>query len=90
MASNHLTAVSIFCFAALLNTSTSMAAPHFPDRFPADTTKKDSIRYTPFKGLPLKAERNIKLTTTEGTWMSVDLSPDGKTIVFDLLGDLYT
>jgi imidazolonepropionase-like amidohydrolase/Tol biopolymer transport system component len=27
--------------------------------------------------------------TTEGTWMSVDLSPDGKTIAFDMLGDIY-
>lgn len=26
---------------------------------------------------------------TEGTWMSVDVSPDGKTIMFDLLGDIY-
>ena len=25
-----------------------------------------------------------------GTWMNVDLSPDGKTIIFDLLGDIYT
>ena len=31
----------------------------------------------------------VKLDTTSGTWMSVDVSPDGKQIVFDLLGDLY-
>jgi Tol biopolymer transport system component/imidazolonepropionase-like amidohydrolase len=30
------------------------------------------------------------LNTTEGTWMNLDVSPDGKTIVFDLLGDIYT
>jgi imidazolonepropionase-like amidohydrolase/Tol biopolymer transport system component len=32
----------------------------------------------------------VTIDTRTGTWMSVDVSPDGKTIVFDLLGDLYT
>jgi Tol biopolymer transport system component len=42
------------------------------------------------KGLPLKAERKIEFTTDEGTWLSLDISPDGRTIVFELIGDLYT
>ncbi len=44
----------------------------------------------PNAGLPLKAARTHTFTTTKGTWMSLDVSPDGQTIVFDLLGDLYT
>ncbi|MEK6253843.1 MAG: hypothetical protein N2B05_04005, partial [Gemmatimonadales bacterium] len=31
----------------------------------------------------------ISVDTDEGTWMSVDVSPDGREVVFDLLGDLY-
>ena len=41
-------------------------------------------------GLPLKAERKIAFDTDEGTWVSLDVSPDGKTIVFELVGDIYT
>ncbi len=29
-------------------------------------------------------------TTNEGTWMNLDVSPDGRLIAFDLLGDIYT
>jgi len=40
--------------------------------------------------LPIRAARTIRFTTHEGSYMSVDVSPDGRTLVFDLLGDLYT
>ena len=33
--------------------------------------------------------REIDFTTSEGTWMAVDLSPDGQQLVFDLLGHIY-
>ena len=39
--------------------------------------------------LPLEAGRTIAITTDEGSWLSLDVSPDGRTVVFDLLGDLY-
>lgn len=42
------------------------------------------------KPLPLEGARTVSFTTDEGSWMSLDVSPDGQTIVFDLLGDLYT
>src|SRR5882757_8035800 len=41
-------------------------------------------------GLPLKPTRTVEFSTDEGTWMSVDVSPDGNTLVFDLVGHLYT
>jgi Tol biopolymer transport system component/imidazolonepropionase-like amidohydrolase len=34
--------------------------------------------------------KKVTITTDEGTWMDLDVSPDGKTIVFDLLGDIYS
>ena len=39
--------------------------------------------------LPLEG-RTVRIDRTEGSWMSLDVSPDGATIVFDFLGDLFT
>lgn len=71
--------------AAAAATVTATAQPK-----PDTTAKKDSIPHTKFSGLPLKPERQVKFSTKEGTWMSVDVSPDGNTVAFDLLGDIYT
>jgi CubicO group peptidase (beta-lactamase class C family)/Tol biopolymer transport system component len=35
------------------------------------------------------AQRPVSFTTIEGTWMSLDIAPDGRTIAFELLGDVY-
>ena len=42
-----------------------------------DTSKK--------KDLPLTAGRKVAFTTDKASWMSLDVSPDGRTIVFDVL-----
>ena len=38
---------------------------------------------------PRGAVREIDFVTDQGTWMSVDISPDGRWIIFDLLGNIY-
>lgn len=56
-------------------------------RIKTDSTKKEKSKKREY--LPLDAGRKIKIKSTEGSWMSLDVSPDGKTIVFDFLGDIY-
>jgi Tol biopolymer transport system component/imidazolonepropionase-like amidohydrolase len=51
----------------------------------SDTTKEKKAT----KELPLEPDRTIRLQTKEGTWISLDVSPDGKTLVFDMMGDIY-
>ncbi|MDX1645880.1 MAG: amidohydrolase family protein [Longimicrobiales bacterium] len=52
---------------------------------PSDSTREEAE-----SGLPLEPGRELTFQAREGTWMSVDVSPDGETLIFDLLGDLYT
>jgi imidazolonepropionase-like amidohydrolase/Tol biopolymer transport system component len=38
----------------------------------------------------LGPSQTVAFDTSEGTWMNLDVSPDGRRVVFDLLGDIYT
>ncbi len=70
----------------MLVTTSAMSLTYWQDE-DKNTTQKGQTTY---KDLPLKAERTLKFNTKEGTWISVDISPDGSTIAFDMMGDLYT
>lgn len=65
-----------------------VTAQNGKDSVKTDTVKKEKPKKK--KDLPLEPARKIAIKSNEGTWMSLDVSPDGKTIVFDFLGDLYT
>lgn len=59
----------------------------------ADSAATDTTRTEEKKGwdvaVPAVPSDTVQFEATEGTWISVDVSPDGKEIVFDLLGDIY-
>src|SRR5215470_11462249 len=51
---------------------------------------KDEKKPTWDVAAPPLPTRQVPINVDEGTWMNVDVSPDGRTIAFDLLGDIYT
>jgi imidazolonepropionase-like amidohydrolase/Tol biopolymer transport system component len=65
-----------------LQKQASQGGPGSPPAATADPKAWDvSARHGP--------GRDVAIDTREGTWMSLDVSPDGREIVFDLLGDIY-
>jgi imidazolonepropionase-like amidohydrolase/Tol biopolymer transport system component len=67
-------AIALFAFPVILGAQRGPQTPRDPMQ----------------EGLPLRPTRTTSFTTRAGNWMSVDVSPDGNTLVFDLLGDVYT
>ncbi len=50
--------------------------------------KKDAPKWS--VELTQGGAKSISFSTDEGTWLDLDVSPDGRTIAFSLLGDIYT
>jgi hypothetical protein len=52
--------------------------------------KSDSKEEKPWDvNTPPGPFKSVNFDLSEGTWMNLDVSPDGNSIVFDLLGDIY-
>lgn len=73
--------------AAILVAAAGVALPAAAQETPDTAAARKKQEAAP---LPLTAARTISIDTDEGSWLSLDVSPDGRTIVFELLGDLYT
>ena len=61
------------------------AAPASANPAAADSVEKWDV--TAPRGATI---RQVPIRTDEGTWMDVDVSPDGRMLAFALLGDIYT
>lgn len=72
--------------AAALACSTSVFAQAPASPPPADAKPEKWDVNAP----PGMTTRKVPIAVDEGSWMNVDVSPDGRTIAFDLLGDIYT
>ena len=62
--------------AVVLGVGQAQAEPAKPAKWDVNAPPGQTIRQAP-------------INVDEGTWMDLDVSPDGKTLVFDLLGDIY-
>jgi len=78
--------------AAALLAGAALVASNFSAPLAAQKKGKDAKAEASWSVAAPKgaAITQVPIRTDEGTWMDVDVSPDGQTIAFTLLGDIYT
>jgi Tol biopolymer transport system component/predicted amidohydrolase len=81
MPTDRIAASVALCLLALMNP--------FAAQGPTDP-KREAQKKLEKNELPLEPSRTLEFDTDEGTWISLDVTPDGQAILFELLGDLYS
>lgn len=76
-------ACSLFFFILLALPAAAASKKPNPKESKADSEKPWSVDE------PKGPTKSVAFTTDEGTWLHVDVHPDGTRLVFSLLGDLY-
>ena len=77
---------ALFSSAAMAQLQTPQQEPSPPA---ASETTEEAMAWD-VSNPPGVALSQIPINTDEGTWIDVDVSPDGRTIAFSLLGDIYS
>ena len=76
---------------AVIPVVVTLAAQDPPQSTPQDKPKDPAAekKKADKNELPLEMKDRLEFETDEGTWISLDVLPDGKALVFELLGDIY-
>ncbi|ALJ13060.1 amidohydrolase family protein [Sphingopyxis macrogoltabida] len=81
-----MTRFTLAVLATLACSTSAFAQQAAPAAAAADATAEKWDVNAP----PGMTTRKVPIAVDEGSWMNVDVAPDGRTIAFDLLGDIYT
>src|SRR5215210_1975132 len=74
----------------VINPEQKPVKPLAPTAARAPATEPDKPAKWNVNAPPGMVTRQVPINVDNGSWMNVDVSPDGRTIAFDLLGDIYT